>query len=211
MRRAPYSEYEISHNRVQRDETPSTKASNGAWFAVQVGEISVDATTGRAGNFATVKVDNTRTLVLGAGRPFVTTMLADTSPAVASVAAGRAAVVDTGAAAILAAAAATDLARGAVTGNVLASRGASPAVQIVASGECLFNDNRVEARVLRVAGVVLASPVAIVNANRVRGGEPSLQISATTKTAAVLGNITTGTISVPGGLTAPWDALNLRA
>jgi hypothetical protein len=53
--------------------------------------------------------------------------------------------------------------------------------------------------------------VAIVNANRVRGGEPSMQIAATIKSAAVLGNITTGTIAVAGGLQPPWDGLNLRA
>ena len=31
------------------------------------------------------------------------------------------------------------------------------------------------------------------------------------KSAAVLGNITTGGIQIPGGLQPPWDALNLRA
>jgi hypothetical protein len=211
MLRAPYAEFEVSHNRVQRDETPSTQSSNGAWFAVQIGEIDVEATVGRVANFATVKVDNTRTLVLGAGRPFIANMLSD--PAVATVAGAN--VVTDRAATLAGAAAAAPadvaVARGSVTGNVLAARGTAPAVQIIAAGECLFNDNRVEARVLRVAAVVLATPVAVVNANRVRGGEPSLQITATTKTAAVLGNVTTGTIAVTGGLTAPWDALNLRA
>jgi hypothetical protein len=215
MLRAPYAEFEISHNRVQRDETPSTQSSNGAWFAVQIGQIDVEATVGRVANFATVKVDNIRTLVLGAGRPFIANLLSD--PAVATVA-GANVVTDraatlAGAAAAAAVAAAADVAvaRGSVTGNVLAARGTAPAVQIIAAGECLFNDNRVEARVLRVPAVVLATPVAIVNANRVRGGEPSIQIAATIKSAAVLGNITTGTIAVAGGLQPPWDGLNLRA
>jgi hypothetical protein len=58
--------------------------------------------------------------------------------------------------------------------------------------------------------VILSTTVAIVSANRVRGGDLSIQVLGT-KSAAVLGNITTGSISVPGGLQPPWDALNLHA
>jgi hypothetical protein len=221
MLRTPYAEFEISHNRVQRDETPSTQASNGAWFAVLIGDPNVDAPVGRIANLAAVRVDSTRLVVLGAGRPFVATM-ADTAPVSTTTAATGAARAVAGVAAPLAdnvatlalnvaAAASVAVARGSITGNVLAARGASAAVQVVAAGECLFNDNRVEARVPRVAAVVLATPVAIVNANRVRGGEPSIQLTATTASAAVLGNVTTGTIAVSGGLLAPWDSLNLRA
>jgi hypothetical protein len=201
MLRPPYGEFEISHNRVQRDDTPSTQSSNGSWFAVLIGEVNVEGAPARVANFATVRVDNLRLLVLGAGRPFVATV---TEAAGATLSTTDAAV-NTAAAAALAAA------RGSVIGNVLAARGASSAVQVNAAGECLFNDNRVEARGARVAAVVLATPVAIVNANRVRGGEPSMQIAATIKSAAVLGNITTGTIAVAGGLQPPWDGLNLRA
>ena len=53
----------------------------------------------------------------------------------------------------------------------------------------------------------------IVSANRVTGNELSLEITgATAKSATVLGNITTAGIALSGnGLSAPWDALNLRA
>ena len=45
----------------------------------------------------------------------------------------------------------------------------------------------------------------------VQGGEDSIQVSGVNpKTAAVLGNITSGNINVQGGLVSPWDALNLR-
>jgi hypothetical protein len=81
---------------------------------------------------------------------------------------------------------------------------------VVAAGECLFNDNRVECRGNKGAAVLLATQVAIVNANRVRGGEPSIQVVGA-KTNAVLGNVTTGGIDVPGGLQPAWDVLNLRA
>ena len=201
MLRPPYGEFEISHNRVQRDDTPSTQSSNGSWFAVLIGEVNVEGAPTRVANFVTVRVDNLRSLVLGAGRPFV-----------AAVTEAAAATLSTTDAAVnTAAAAAVSAARGSVIGNVLAARGASSAVQVIAAGDCLVNDNRVEARGARVAAVVLATPVAIVNANRVRGGEPSMQIAATIKSAAVLGNITTGTIAVAGGLQPPWDGLNLRA
>jgi hypothetical protein len=161
---------------------------------------------GRIGNLAAVRVDSTRSIVLGAGRPFVAT-IADVPPAV------NVATDTASAAGAVVAAPAVDVAapRGSLIGNVLAARGASSAVQVFAAGECLFSDNRVEARTGRVAAVVLSTPVAIVNANRVRGGEPSMQIAATAKSAAVLGNITTGAIVISGGLQPPWDALNLRA
>ena len=93
-------------------------------------------------------------------------------------------------------------------GNVLSARGAASAVLVIAAGECLFNGNRVESRSAATA-VLLATRIAIVNANRVRGGESSIQIAGA-RAAAVLGNITTGNIAVPGGLQPPWDALNLR-
>lgn len=74
------------------------------------------------------------------------------------------------------------------------------------------NDNRVEPRGNnRVAAVKLATNIAIVNANRVRGGKPSIEVTGA-KSAAVLGNITTGDIiAIPDGLQPQWDALNLRA
>jgi hypothetical protein len=189
MLRAPFAEFEVTNNHVQRDSGAAIQqATNGAWFALAAAEIDPQNPIAKAGNVTTVSVDNSRVLVLGAGRAYVAT--------VGTVsAAGAAAVVEP--------------ARGSVIGNVLNARGNSPAVEISAAGECLFNDNRVEARLNSKVAVVLATNVAVVNANRVRGGELSIQV-VNAKTAAVLGNVTTGAIIIPGGLQPPWDALNLR-
>jgi len=188
MLRAPYVQFEVSSNHVQRDASPSTQSSNGTWHALIAGEADTRNVVSRVGSFTTVRVDSTRMLVLGAGRAYVSTF-------------AEAAV--TGAAAEL------PPARGSVQGNVLAARGAASAVLLVAAGECLFNGNRIEARGdIRIA-VVLATTAAIVNANRVDGGAISIQVAGA-KLAAVLGNITTSEIVVPGGLQPPWDGLNLR-
>jgi hypothetical protein len=45
--------------------------------------------------------------------------------------------------------------------------------------------------------------------NRVRTGDISIQVAGA-KAAAVLGNVTTGQIVVPGSLQAPWEALCRR-
>jgi hypothetical protein len=187
----PFTEFDVNHNRVQRDAQPSDQLANaGNWVALAaIGFGQQPGFVQRTGDLAVVKADKDRALVLGAGRPF----LGKISPANADAAA----------------AAQQALPRGSVIGNVFYARGSSPAVDITAPGECLFNDNRVEARLNEKLAVLIATSVAIVNANRVRGGEVSIQVSGA-KTAAVLGNVTTGTINIPGGLQPPWAALNLR-
>jgi hypothetical protein len=191
MLRAPYAEFEVNHNLVQRDATPSTQTSNGAWSALVVGGVDSENGTWRAGDLSAIRVDSTRTLVLRGTRAYLS-VLTDTP---AGAAANE-----------------PPLPRGSVLGNVFNARGTTPVVNVSAAGECLFNDNRVEAR-LNTGGmaVILATNVAIVNANRVRGGETSIQVTgATIKTAAVLGNITTGRIAVAGvALPNPWHDLNL--
>jgi len=190
MLRAPYSQLEVSHNLVRRDALPSVLASNGAWLALMAVDTDLQKPLSRVGNLATVRVDNTRVLVVGAGRPYVASLAGALVPgAVANL---------------------PELPRASVLGNVLSARGIAPAVDVMAGGECLFNDNRVESRGNNKTAVTLTTEVAIVNANRVRGGDLSIQVVGA-KTAAVLGNITTGIIDLPGGLVPPWDALNLRA
>lgn len=191
MLRAPYTEFEVNHNLVQRDATPSTQTSNGAWSALVAGGVDPEKGTWRAGDWSAVRVDSTRTIVLRGARAYLSTL------------------VD-----LVAGANATEppLPRGSILGNVLNARGTTPAVNVSATGECLFNDNRVEARLnTKGEAVILATKVAIVNANRVHGGGTSIQVTgATIKTAAVLGNITSGGITVAGGaLPNPWHDLNL--
>ncbi|HEY4266367.1 MAG TPA: DUF6519 domain-containing protein [Micropepsaceae bacterium] len=190
MLRAPYSEFEVTNNQVQRDSGAAIQqATNGEWFALAAADIDPQNLTSRAGTVTTVSVDSTHVLVLGAGRAYVAALVSTLTAAGAQ---------------------GVEPARGSVIANVFNARGNTPAVQISAAGECLFNDNRVDAHLNLKAAVMLTTSTAIVNANRVRGGEVSIQITGT-KSAAVLGNITTGIIGIPGALPAPWDALNLRA
>lgn len=185
---APLADFEVGHNRVERDAAPSTQRSNGDWTALFV--VGADAQTPllKTGSLTTVRAEPAKTVVLGAGRAYVANIAAaaiDNQPLGAS---------------------------GSVLGNVLIARGDAPAVDVLAA-QCLFNDNRVEARLNGKIAVRLAAPIVLVNANRVTGNELSIQITgATSKSATVLGNITTRGIALAGApLPAPWDALNLRA
>ncbi|TCL69493.1 DUF6519 domain-containing protein [Rhizobium sp. BK251] len=185
---APVIDFEITRNRVDRDAIELNDRSNGDWRALLVLDSGPQAAITHVGTLTTVRVDNTKMLMLGAGRPVLATLA---GLAAAEVFAGP---------------------KGSVVGNAFNSRGDAPAVDVSAS-QCLFNDNRVDARLNGKIAVTLAADVIIVNANRVTGNELSIQITrATTKSAAVLGNITTRGIALSGGgLIPPWDALNLRA
>ncbi len=183
--RAPFRQFEVSHNHVERDTSASTQPVGGTRLALIAADIDPRNPLARIGNLTTLRVDNTRVLVMGGGRAYVASL------------------------AVAAAADGIDQARGSVIGNVLNARGGMVA-QVSAAGECLFNDNQVDSQANTSIAVILSTTVAIVSANRVRGGDLSIQVLGT-KSAAVLGNITTGSISVPGGLQPPWDALNLHA
>lgn len=183
---------EVSHNHVERDLVPLTQDSNGQWQALVMLDTVVQPATGLAGavktgGFATVKLDAGKTLVLGAGKAFVN---AFDFAAVADRPVGPSA---------------------SVLGNVFNARGDAPAVEIALT-QCLFNDNRVDARLNRRKAVTIAAPLVIVDSNRITGEELSLEITeATSKSAAVLGNITTRGIALSGaGLSPPWAALNLN-
>lgn len=185
---APLVDFEVGHNRVERDVAPSNQRSNGDWTALFVLGADVQIPLQKTGSLTTVRAEPTKTVVLGAGRPYIANLAA---AATDNQAAG---------------------ASGSVLGNVLVARGDAPAVDVLA-GQCLFNDNRVEARLNGRIAVRLGAPIVLVNANRVTGNELSIQINgATARSATVLGNITTRGIALAGGpLPAPWDALNLRA
>jgi hypothetical protein len=185
---APLADFEIGHNRVERDATPSTQRSNGTWEALVVLDVDPQTSLQRVDKLAAVRVEAAKTVVLGAGRPYLSTLafaaIENQPPGV----------------------------NGSILGNVLVARGDAPAVEVLAS-QCLFNDNRVDARLNGKIAVTLAVAVCIVSTNRVTGNEFSIQITrATAKTVTVLGNITTRGISLAGApLPTPWDVLNLRA
>jgi hypothetical protein len=184
---APFLEFEVSNNHIRRDSVPNTGAGKGDWLALRVG-ADVDAqqqqqAVTRTGQFTTVVLDDTRSLVLGEQNAFIWA---------APVAAAENAVAESPS--------------GAVLGNRFVARGPSPAVFVAAPGECLFNDNRVDAATRGPVAVLLRSNVLIVNANRVRSTS-ELSIAIQSKLATVVGNVTSGAITP---LAAPWDVLNLR-
>jgi hypothetical protein len=186
---APLVNFEVAHNSVERDASPSTQNSIGEWVGLDVLDTDPETLLLRVDKFTTVRLTAAKTLVLGAGRAYISSLAAE---AIDNQPIG---------------------ANGSILGNVLVARGEAPTVKVVAS-QCLFNDNRVEARLNDKIAVSLATPMVIVNANRVTGGNAlSINITgATAKSATVLGNITTGGIALSGGdLPAPWDTLNLRA
>jgi hypothetical protein len=182
MLRAPYATLEINYNQVERDATRSTQPSSSNWSALVAADLDLEVPVMRLGSLTAVRVDKSRILVLNQASGYIWTAPGD----------------------------AAEPSRGAVRGNLLTARGVGPAVDIVLPGECLFNDNRVETILDRSKTTIRVSTgTAIVSANRVRGGEVSIELIGT-KAAAVLGNITSGEILAPGGLGAPWNALNLR-
>jgi hypothetical protein len=98
----------------------------------------------------------------------------------------------------------------AIEGNAIESASGSPAVFVAARGECSLSDNRCM-QLSQAPGVQVTAMLAIANANRVRGGEPSMVLNVDPERSSILGNITSTDIQVPGGLQAPWNALNVIA
>jgi len=74
MIRAPFTQFDVSNNHVQRDADTSSQPSNSQWNALSISDIDLGLTVGRAGLFTTVNLADNRTLVLGGGKPFVTAM-----------------------------------------------------------------------------------------------------------------------------------------
>jgi hypothetical protein len=97
-------------------------------------------------------------------------------------------------------------------GNAVVARGSAPAISIVSSGDILFADNRCELAGKGNPAVQLQSGAAVVSANIVSGGETSIAASAALNRATMLGNATTGTITIAQQSLAgtPWEHLNVR-
>ena len=185
MIRAPFTQFDVSNNHVQRDAELSAQPTKSAWQALVVADANAKTPVVHAANLTIVRLSAGQLLVLDAGLPYLWTMVAD-------------------------AAGVPELARGSVQSNTLIARGPGPMTDVSASGECLFNQNRVDSQLNGGIAVRIATDVAIINANRVRGGQASIFVEDA-RNAAVLGNITSGLIVLPNGLPDPWDKLNLRA
>jgi hypothetical protein len=203
MVRAPYMHAEVAHNHVQRDAQAVAAAGESVWLAAAVldnasvrpaGDIVADLTAvDRAGGVASVRVDDRRMLVVGAGRAFV-------------AAAPPAAAVDD----LTAAAAAPRGSAASVQSNTFVARGRGPAVHVLATGETLVSNNRCELNGRGGPAMRLTSPLVVLNANRVRGGDVSVSITSQTARLTAVGNITTTPIRVgAANLPAPWSAINI--
>ncbi len=177
--RAPYAQAEIFQNHVERDAQISHQPSDTAWFALHIDEAQTGGNLiSRLARYTTLRVDESRTLVLSGNHAYVN-----------SVAAG---VDATGAPAAVQGASAS------VLGNVFIARGRAPAVDVSASGEVLFNNNLCELRAnFQTTAVLLNTLVAIINANRVRGAEDSIRVPSSKALVAAIGNITSGPINAP--------------
>ena len=191
---APYAQAEFTLNHVDRDSQPSSQASDSQWYALLVNQPLDKRLVSRIGAYAAVRIDETRTLVVGDRRPYIVTAAVETDAAGAVVVRGASA---------------------SVLGNILAARGKTPAVDVQASGDCLFNDNRCELRANNESAAVrITAGVTIVSANRVRSGKVSIELLGDPKRMTVLGNVTNGDITLISGdnttqLGTPWRALNV--
>jgi hypothetical protein len=184
--RAPFAQADISLNTVNRDLDLASRDSRAQWHALLVDDRSGERRADRVGSYATIRIDDKRTLVFGARRPYLVNLATDADVT-------GAAIVKTASTSVL--------------GNTLTARGITPTVQIETVGDCLFNNNCCELHGRSSAAVRIDSGAAVVSSNRVRGGEVSLQLPGDPRRKTVLGNVTTGAI-VPQ-LSSPWDALNL--
>ena len=183
---APYAQADVTFNHVDRDAQPSSQVSRSQWYALLVDQPLDEKIVSRIGDYAAVRVDETRTLVFGARRPYVVTAAVEKHGGVVRGASAS------------------------VLGNILAARGTTPAVDVQASGDCLFNDNRCELRANNdSAAIRIAFGTTIINANRVRSGGVSIELLGDGKRMTVLGNVTTGRILLPALAGKTWDALNV--
>jgi hypothetical protein len=101
-----------------------------------------------------------------------------------------------------------------IRGNLADTFGTSPAIRVVAAGICTVSDNRA----MLIGGreqatIEVEAGAAIVSANFAAGPQSPacLRIDVGGGAATVLGNITSGAISLDGAtpLAAPWDVLNV--
>ena len=96
-----------------------------------------------------------------------------------------------------------------VQGNTIEASGGAPGIAVATRGEALISDNRCT-QGQNTPGIAVLAQAGIVSGNRVQGGEPSMALRLDPKLSTILGNVTSNPIQMPGGLGAPWDALNVH-
>ena len=185
----PFSQNDVSHNHVERDAA-RVPPDVSVWSALLADEPDEKRPIIRVGTFATVRLNESRTLVLNGDHVFVDELVAiDATP---DRAAAR--TSSTG-----------------VHGNVLLGRGIAPVVAVSSASSIQFGGNRCEFSG-RAAVVTLTSAAAVVHSNIVRGGASSIAIAANRKSVTVLGNGTSIPITINNQpLTGtPWEPLNVQ-
>ena len=187
---APYVQNDVSNNHVARD-LAAAPPDVSTWSAILADQPDERRPIVKVGDFATVRLTETKTLFVHADHAFVD----DVGP-VEPDDAGRAAV---------------PLSFTSVRGNGLAARGSAPAVSVTSSA-IQFGDNRCELNGRGVAAVSLIASGAIVSSNIVRGGSSSVAVAAAPARVTVVGNATNTPITINGQpLTGtPWEPLNVR-
>jgi hypothetical protein len=186
----PYVENDVCGNHVERDAEPGQPDAT-AWAAISANEPQAKQPIIHTGVFTAVRLNDTRTLVFHGTHAFINDATLVFDAAGAAVARGSSF---------------------GVRGNSLVARGAVPAVSVAAGADIQFVDNRCELIGRGNPAVLLLSTAAVVSANLVRGGETSIAASAPVNRATMVGNATTGMMTIgQQPLTGtPWEHLNVR-
>jgi hypothetical protein len=186
----PYSENEISGNHVERDAAPAA-ADRALWSAVIADEPNDRRPIVHVGDFTAVHLTAARMLVLNGTHAFAEEATLDFGDPAAPVPRRSSA---------------------ALRGNVLHARGAAPVVSIESGADIQFGDNRCQLVGRASPAVSLRSSAAVASSNLVRGGEISISFSAALERVAVIGNATSGPITVNQQTLAgtPWEKLNVQ-
>jgi hypothetical protein len=178
---ASTSDIDVSQNYIARDLEGILQQSRSRFFG-----LAIDVFGGRVRTvFATVAIDEDRTVVFGARRPYLV------SRPVNAAAAGSGSTAS-------------------VHGNVIRTRDAAEVVQISVGGLCTFANNHCERNPDgSITGVQLAAGTIIASSNRINAGAPSLRLLVRAG-LTVLGNIVRTTITVnDNNLGEPWKPLNV--
>jgi len=173
---------DVSHNYIARDLDAVSQLSRSLFFGLAIQVFSGQTKT----VFATLPVDEHRTAVFGARRPYLVSRPVNA----ASAATGSTASVD---------------------GNVIRSRDSGEVVQISVGGLCTFANNHCERNPDgSITGVQLSGGTIIASSNRINAGAPSLRLLVRAA-LTVLGNMVRTTITVnDNNLGDPWKPLNVE-
>jgi hypothetical protein len=190
---APFHDFLVTDNRVERDSGALSSNVMGNWTAISVeapARFDAGGLDATEMGFAMLRLDSARVMLSAGEVPSIRDFDLDLDRNPDAPEPQRKPA-------------------GSIIGNSVRSRGLSPAVAVSSVIDCVFNDNRVDHFGEATAAVSLAPrAVAVVNANSVRGGLPPIHVKTAVRLTA-LGNFTTGKIKIDTvDIGTPWVALN---